>query len=107
MQMEDTESGVKRESMIMKKLAAFAFVTVLIASASLASAQSASNQNYFSQMPMFSLWGNQATTNATPMAGIVGAQAQGQTTPVNSNTSLQDFWSLMPMFQLFSFNQQP
>lgn len=91
----------------MKKLATFALVTVLIASASLASAQSASNQYYFSRMPMFSLWGSQTTTTATPMAGIVGTQAQGQTTPENPNTPLQDFWSLMPMFQLFSFNQQP
>jgi len=91
----------------MKKLAAFALVTVLIASASLASAQSASNQNYFSRMPMFSLWGSQATTPATPMAAIAGTQAQGQTTSASTNTSFQDFWAQMPMFQFFNFTQQP
>lgn len=89
----------------MNKLAAFALVTTLIASASLASAQSASNQNFFSRMPMFSLWGTQATTTATPMVGIVGTQAQGQTTPVNTNTSFQDFWAQMPMFQFFNLSQ--
>ena len=56
-------------------------------------------------MPMFSLWGTQATTTATPMVGIVGTQAQGQTTPVNTNTSFQDFWAQMPMFQFFNLSQ--
>lgn len=86
----------------MVKLAALALVTTLIASASLVSAQTTSNQNFFSRMPIFSLWGSQATT---PMAAIAGTQAQGQTTPVNTNTSFQDFWAQMPMSQFFNLSQ--
>ena len=88
----------------MKKLAALALITALIASASLASAQSASNPNYLSQMPLISPWGSQASTTATPMAGIAGVQPLGQTAPVGVNTSFQGFWAQMPMLQLFNLS---
>jgi len=93
----------------MKKLVAFALVAAMLASASLALAQSAPNQTYFSQMPMFSFWGSQASTTATPMVGIgtVPAVPAVPAAPVASGSAFQELWAQMPMLQFFNFTQQP
>jgi len=87
----------------MKKLAAFALVAAMLASASLATAQTTSNQNLFARMPMFSFWGSQASTTATPMVGIGAVPAA----PVASGSAFQELWAQMPMLQFFNFTQQP
>lgn len=85
----------------MKKFAPFALLVMLMASSTLALAQTSSAQNQFSRMPMFSFWGSQATATA-PSTQTTLAPQFGQ---ANQNSSLQDFWSLMPMFQFFNFSQ--
>lgn len=91
----------------MKKFTAFAFLVMLTASSSLAFAQTATSGSFFSRMPMFSFWGTQATATVPSTQTTLAPQFGqfGQTGQANASASLQDFWSLMPMFQLLNISQ--
>ena len=92
----------------MKKLAAPVLVLALLSTASLASAQAVASQNPYAWAPMFTLWGSQATTTNTSATASFQAQGQAQVQAqagAASQSALQEFWSLMPMFSFFNFSR--
>jgi len=84
-----------------KRLTVCALLFALIASSSLALAQTTTTQNAYSWMPVFSLRGSQAATSANNAAT---SQVQPQAGAANTS-ALQEFWSLMPMFSFFNFSR--
>lgn len=85
----------------MKKITASALFILVMAFSSLAFAQTTTSGSFFSRMPMFAFWGSQ-TTVTVPATQTTATTQSGQ---ANANTSLQDFWSLMPMFQFLNLSQ--
>lgn len=81
------------------RITSFVLALALIATASVASAQTTSTVNPWSYTPMAYFWGNQAVT--TPSSATTTTTQVG--TPVTSNSALDNLFAFMPMFRFFSY----